>query len=131
MAQNQLDTDQITSMILKAGVIISLSLIVIGVILLFVKGEGDGYSISSIANFHSNVSSKLLNPKDIIPGLEALDGLYFITFGLWVLIFTPITVVFTSMVEFVKANNRLYVIMSLIVLFNLFFAMIVIPTFII
>jgi uncharacterized membrane protein len=38
MAQNQLDTDQITSMILKAGVIISLSLIVIGVILLFVKG---------------------------------------------------------------------------------------------
>jgi uncharacterized membrane protein len=130
MAQKQLDTDQITSIILKTGVVISLSLIIIGVILLFVKGEGDGYSLSSIANFHSSVSSKLLNPKDILPGIEGLDGLYFITFGLWVLIFTPITVVFTSMIEFVKADNRLYVVMSLIVLFNLFFAMLVIPTFI-
>ena len=128
--RKQVDIDGITSIILRIGVLSSLALIVAGVALLFIKGTGDGYSITAIASFHSTVNSSLLNPKNIPAGLIAIDGLYFITLGLWVLIFTPITVVFTSMVSFISDGNRLYIVMSLIVLFNLFFAMLVIPSFI-
>ncbi|MEM0157632.1 MAG: DUF1634 domain-containing protein, partial [Thermoplasmataceae archaeon] len=60
-------------------------------------------------------------------GLAHLDGFYFITVGLWVLIFTPISVVVLSIVTFIAEENRLYLIMAIIVLFNLFFAMLVIP----
>jgi uncharacterized membrane protein len=108
----------------------SLSLIIVGVILLFIRGSADGVSISQIASFHSTFNSSYLNPTHIVQGLIAVDPLYFITLGLWVLIFTPITVVFTSMVTFITAGNRLYIAMSLIVLFNLFFAMLAIPSLI-
>ena len=56
-------------------------------------------------------------------------GVYFVSLGLWILILTPISVVFIAVLDFIKEKNRLYVIMSLIVLFNLFVAMIVIPRF--
>jgi len=126
----QRDIDSITSLILRVGVLSSLSLIIVGVILLFIRGSADGVSISQIASFHSTFNSSYLNPTHIVQGLIAVDPLYFITLGLWVLIFTPITVVFTSMVTFITAGNRLYIAMSLIVLFNLFFAMLAIPSLI-
>ncbi|MFG1449277.1 MAG: DUF1634 domain-containing protein [Thermoplasmataceae archaeon] len=130
MPPKQRDIDSITSLILRVGVLSSLSLIIVGVILLFIDGKADGVSISQIASFHSSFNSSYLNPTHIIQGLIAVDPLYFITLGLWVLIFTPITVVFTSMVTFVTSGNRLYIAMSLIVLFNLFFAMLAIPSII-
>jgi uncharacterized membrane protein len=130
MPPKQRDIDSITSLILRVGVLSSLSLIIVGVILLFIDGKADGVSISQIASFHSSFNSSYLNPTHIIQGLMAVDPLYFITLGLWVLIFTPITVVFTSMVTFVTSGNRLYIAMSLIVLFNLFFAMLAIPSII-
>ncbi len=130
MPPKQRDIDSITSLILRVGVLSSLSLIIVGVILLFIDGKADGVSISQIASFHSSFNSSYLNPTHIIQGLIAVDPLYFITLGLWVLIFTPITVVFTSMVTFVTSGNRLYIAMSLIVLFNLFFAMLAIPSLI-
>lgn len=130
MPSKQRDIDSITSLILRVGVLSSLSLIIVGVILLFIKGSADGVSISQIASFHSTFNSSYLNPTHIVQGLIAVDPLYFITLGLWVLIFTPITVVFTSMVTFITAGNRLYIAMSLIVLFNLFFAMLAIPSLI-
>ncbi|MCL4438517.1 MAG: DUF1634 domain-containing protein [Candidatus Thermoplasmatota archaeon] len=130
MPSKQRDIDSITSLILRVGVLSSLSLIIVGVILLFIRGSADGVSISQIASFHSTFNSSYLNPTHIVQGLIAVDPLYFITLGLWVLIFTPITVVFTSMVTFITAGNRLYIAMSLIVLFNLFFAMLAIPSLI-
>lgn len=126
--KKQLDLDIITSYTLKTGVIISISLILVGVILLFVRNGGMGYSLSQLSSFNSGtLSSAGISLGGIPQGIFSLDGIYFVTLGLWILIFTPISVVFIAMVDFLREKNRLYVVMSLLVLFNLFFAMIVIP----
>lgn len=121
------DLDIITSYILRIGVISSIILILSGVVLLFVRNGGMGYSLSYLSHFSNTLDSSGISLSKIPQGLAALDGIYFITLGLWVLIFTPVTVIFTAIVDFLSEKNKLYVIMSVIVLFNLFFAMLVVP----
>lgn len=125
--QKEVDLDIITSYILRAGVLTSVFFIVVGVILLFVRNGGMGYSLSYLSHFTQTLSSNNISLSQIPQGIASLDGIYYITLGLWVLIFTPVTVVFTAILDFLKEKNRLYVIMSLIVLFNIFFAILVIP----
>lgn len=126
--QKEIDLDLITSYILRSGVYISLFFIVFGTILLFVRNGGLNQTLSSISNFNNmNFNSKFIPLGGIPNGILTLDGVYYIATGLWVLIFTPISVVFIAIIDFIKDKNRLYVAMSIIVLFNLFFAMLVIP----
>ena len=129
------DDEVIISYFLKAGVLISVSFIIVGVIILFVKNGGDGFTLSQMSNYNyalaHGIDSKSVSLNKILSGLSAIDGLYFITVGLWVLIFTPITVVFIGWVSFLDDKNYLYVGMASIVLFNLFFAMLVVTRFLI
>ncbi|WP_337860758.1 DUF1634 domain-containing protein [Ferroplasma sp.] len=129
------DDEIIISYFLKSGVIISVSFLIVGVIILFAKNGGDGYTLSQMSSYHyalsHGIDSKSVSLNQIFSGLSALDGLYFITVGLWVLIFTPITVVFIGWLSFFEDKNYLYVGMASIVLFNLFFAMLVVPRLII
>ncbi len=127
--QSKVDLDIITSYVLRTGVVASLVLIVSGVILLFVRNGGMGYSLSYLAHFSQTLGSDRIPLSQLPQGIASLDGVYYVTLGLWILIFTPISVVFIAILDFIKEKNRLYVIMSLIVLFNLFFAMLVIPRF--
>lgn len=129
----KMDQNAITSRILSSGVILSLSLIIIGVILVFIQGGGDGVSLSEIANYHNpgdTITSVSLLPANFIGGLLAGDGLYFISVGLWVLIFTPVTVLIDALVTFGHERNKLYTLLDAIVLFNLLLAIFVIPRFI-
>jgi uncharacterized membrane protein len=129
----KLEQSDITSLILKAGVLVSVSLTIIGVILLFIKGGGDGYSLSYVANYHNpsaTVDSKILFPGDFLKGLIGLDGLFFISVGLWVLIFTPVTVLIDALITFAHERNKLYTLLDAIVLFNLLLAIFVIPRFV-
>jgi uncharacterized membrane protein len=57
-----------------------------------------------------------------------LDGIYFIALGLWTLIFTSISVVIVRLLWFAIDRDRKFVIITLLVLFNLFFAMLVVPS---
>ena len=129
------DDEVIISYFLKAGVIISVSFLVTGVIIIFLKNGGDGVTLSQLSSYNyaynHHIDSARISLSNIPDGLTAMDGLYFITVGLWVLIFTPITVVFIGWVSFLEDKNYLYVAMASIVLFNLFFAMLVIPRFIV
>ena len=129
------DDEIIISYFLKAGVMISVSFIIVGVIILFAKNGGDGYTLAQMSDYHyalaHGIDSRSVSLNKILSGLSEIDGLYFITVGLWVLIFTPITVVFIGWLSFLEDKNYLYVGMASIVLFNLFFAMLVIPRFIV
>jgi uncharacterized membrane protein len=129
------DDEIVISYFLKAGVMISVSFLIVGVIILFAKNGGDGYTLAQMSNYNyalaHGIDSKSVSLNNIWSGLSAIDGLYFITVGLWVLIFTPITVVFIGWLSFFEDKNYLYVGMASIVLFNLFFAMLVIPRFIV
>ncbi len=126
----EINIDRIASYTLRTGVLTSVTFIILGVILMFIKGEASGYSISQISNFQDmTINSKLisLSLSGLASGLVHLDGFYFITVGLWVLIFTPISVVVISIITFIAEENPLYLVMAIVVLFNLFFAMLVIP----
>lgn len=125
--RKELDLDLITSYTLRTGVIISLFFILLGTVLLFVRNGGMGHTLSYLSDFNNNFDSQFIQLGGIPAGLASFDGIYYIATGLWVLIFTPISVVFISILDFIKDKNRLYVAMSIIVLFNLFFAMLVIP----
>lgn len=115
------------SLVLKIGVLTSMSFVVIGVLLIFITGRADGYSLSELSNltapYTSQLNSSTLDPSGILHGLSVLDGAYYITLGLWILVFTPISVLVISILEFVRDQNYKYVIISLIVLINMFFAM--------
>lgn len=125
--KDRIDLDLITSYTLKTGVVTSIVLVVIGVILLFTRNGGMGYSLSYLSSFSNTLSSSGISLSGIPNGIVSLDGIYYITLGLWILIFTPISVVFIAIIDFLQEKNRLYLIMSIIVLFNLFFAMIIVP----
>ncbi len=126
------DQSTVTSYILRTGVYVSLIMLVAGVFLLFVRGGGDSYTLQQIASFNaeSNVNSKILFPSDFFSGLVSLDGLYYISVALWVLIFTPVTVLIDALITYIHQKNRLYVILNSIVLFNLLIAIFLVPRFI-
>lgn len=97
---------------------------------MFVKGSADGYSLSSLANYenyNATLNSSLIPLSNIPAGLMSLDSAYYIALGLWMLIFTPITVIVIAVIFFAREKNLLYVVMSLIVLTNIFVAMLIVP----
>ncbi len=121
------DQDTVSSYILKTGVMTSIALILIGMALLFIKDGGMGYTLSEISSYNVkfHINSAILNLSTLPSGLYHLDGIYFISLGLWVLVFTPVSVVVTAIVAFVWVRNKLYIVLSAIVLFNLVFAIFV------
>ncbi len=128
--------NDILSTVLRLGVVVSIILLATGVTLIFVMHGADGYTIDQIASYGSgsgtssfSINSSSLPLTGILNGVVHLNGLYFISLGLWVLIFTPISIVLIALAEFAYLKNRLYVVLSVIVLFDLFFAMLVVPVF--
>lgn len=126
------DDMMVVSYFLRVGSILSVVLIVTGVVLLFVKNGGDGYTLQQIASYSYSmahgIDSKYIPIGGIINGVMKLDGIYFIALGLWTLIFTSISVVIVRLLWFAIDRDRKFVIITLLVLFNLFFAMLVVPS---
>ena len=122
----------LVSWILKIAVFLSIGLVTIGSIMMFIFNVADGYTISQIQSYNSkiNLTSHAFSPVLIPSGLVALNPIAFISLGLWVLIFTPVTVLFSSLVDYIYTKNKLYVILTFIVLFNLFTAILIIPAFV-
>ncbi len=121
----------LVSFILRGAVLLSMSCLAVGVILLFVKNGAEGIPLSHFANYQEyNISSNIFPPNKIPNGILTLDPLGFISLGLWVLIFTPVTVLFSSLVDYIYQKNKLYVLLTFLVLFNLFTAIFIIPAFV-
>jgi len=128
------DVYRIISASLRTGVILSMLFIISGVVLMMVMRTTDGYTISQIADYSQGPSghtlySSLIPLNQVFTGIFQLDGAFYIAFGLWVLIFTPITVVIIALISFIETKNNLYIALSSCVLFVLFFAMLVVPHF--
>lgn len=125
-----LDFEDTVSIVLRIGVLSSIIFVLAGVALIFITGKADGFTLSELSNLTSpsstQLNSSMLHPSAIFNGVMNLDGAYFIALGLWVLVFTPISVVVISLVEFLRLHNYRYVLMSLIVLVNLMVAMFII-----
>ncbi|GIP29851.1 membrane protein [Paenibacillus sp. J23TS9] len=99
------DVELAVSRWLRVGVIISAAVIVLGLILLFIQG-GSGYP----ENFYPHTLS------DIFSGTAQLKPYAVITTGLILLILTPVLRVAISIWVFVREGDKLYVIITSIVL---------------
>ena len=116
---------------LRAGVVLCLTLIIIGVLLLFIDGGSGGIPLNQITGLDSPINSSLFSPSQIISGIFNLDGISFILLGLMVLIATPIARVLLSVFAFLFEENWLYMAITLIVFINLMVAIFIVPLFIV
>jgi uncharacterized membrane protein len=119
--------DNIISIELMAGVLISAALISIGVIFLFLDGGSDGMSLAAIASGNSLVNSAGFGIPAIVNSAENFQGLGFIFIGLIALIATPVVRVVLSVFLFAEEKNWIYVAITMIVLFNLLLAIFIVP----
>lgn len=115
------------SYVLMAGVIASLLLLTTGIILLFLNGGSNGFSISSISRTDTHINSSQFPVSAVLSGLSTYQGLDFILLGLMVLIATPVVRVLLSVLIFLYNRNWLYVAITLIVFIDLMVAVFVVP----
>ncbi|BCU67297.1 membrane protein [Sulfolobales archaeon HS-7] len=123
----KLDFDTVIGNILRIGVIISGVLLAIGAAEIFIHGGAQGYSLSQIASVHSIVNTSTASVYKIPPLILKGDGLALIYLGLIVLIATPVIRVLASVINFGLERDKLYTIITAIVLFNLLFAIFLLP----
>ncbi len=117
-----MDFEDIIGYALRVGVITSAVFISIGLILFFI-GKHPAY----IANELLRYNSSTVNVYKIPTGLKALDLTYFIYFGLIILIATPVVRVVLGILQFIDQKNKIYIAITVVVLFNLMMAIFVLP----
>lgn len=94
--------------LLLGGVILSASIILLGVILLLLH-HPDSFSNLNLQSFPQT-------PASLWAGLVALHSQAFIVTGLLLLIATPVLRVTVSVIAFALEHDRLYVVITLLVL---------------
>lgn len=121
-----MELEDVIGYTLRIGVIISALLILLGASLLAVKPP-EPHIVAQLSTPHSLINSSLLAPGQVLAGAAALNGLDLIALGLIVLIATPVARVVLGIIQFAREKNILYTIITTIVLFNLLFAIFIIP----
>jgi len=113
------DMQSLLGQVLRAGTVISISVVFIGGIIFLVRHG------SSIANYKvfNGIPDFVQNPAGIMKGIFNLKGQAIIQFGIVLLIATPVVRVIFSAVGFVLEKDYMYVAISLLVLSIIFFSM--------
>ncbi len=113
---------------LRAGVIVSAALLFIGFLLLMIKGKAGYYSINEIASTASVVNSSYYSANTLIKGTLSFDPIAIMFLGLVILIATPVIRVVLGIAQFIKEKDWIYTVITLIVFFNLIFAIFILPS---
>ncbi|MGC8569057.1 MAG: DUF1634 domain-containing protein [Nitrososphaeria archaeon] len=113
---------------LRGGVILSAALLLLGLALLVINGRSGQYTVSQIASTASLVNSSYFNARAIITGVQTMNPVSIMFLGLVVLIATPIVRVVLGIAQFMKEKDWLYTAITLIVFFNLIFAIFILPS---
>jgi len=106
------DVQVILGTLLRVGVLISTSIVLIGGIVFMSTRTNQ---LVSFENFKPE-EAKFSSIADIFIGLRTFDGLAIIQFGVLLLIFTPIARVVFSIFSFLMEKDYMYVGIGLIVL---------------
>ncbi|MEL9990444.1 MAG: DUF1634 domain-containing protein [Thermoproteus sp.] len=121
-----MELEDIIGYTLRIGVIISVALILAGLVLLVIKPPAP-HILSQLAEPRSLINTSSISPLAALAGTSSLNGLDVILLGLMVLIATPVLRVVFGLIQFARERNVIYVVITSIVLFNLFFAIFIIP----
>lgn len=111
--------DNIISLLLRTGVVLSASIVLIGGIMYLVQYR---YLVPSYRIFHGEPTS-LSHLKTILAGVVTFNSRSWMQFGLWILVATPIARVAFSIFGFFKERDRTYVLLTLVVLSVLIFGL--------
>ena len=106
--------------LLRAGVILSALVVMLGATI-YLKRHG--YETVNLRTFHGE-PERLKKPNDIAAGAFQLSGRAIIQLGLLLLIATPVARVAFSAIAFAIEGDRLYVVITLIVLAVLLYSLI-------
>lgn len=122
-----MDYDTAIAYVFRAGVFVSVALILVGVIALFVEGNSNGFTLGQVSSPYSDVNSSIFLPGKVVDGVSSFRPLDLIFMGLLVLIAIPVIGVGIALVHFILQRNKLYIAISAVVIFNLMFAIFVLP----
>lgn len=111
MHEETREVELVIGKILRIGVITSAIVILIGIAMYFMNGGG-GYGSEFPKRF-----------ADIFSGIAAGKSYAVIMLGIFLLILTPVLRVVVSIYAFYKEHDKLYVIITTVVLIILIFAM--------
>ena len=112
-----MEMEQAISRVLRFGVLLSAALVIIGITIMAVQD-------SSIT---SSSSTRGIGIGDMLSGIASLNGESIVLLGIIALIATPVSRVAMSVIYFSLGRNRLYTVITLIVLANLLIAIFIVP----
>ncbi|MEW9492458.1 MAG: DUF1634 domain-containing protein [Candidatus Aramenus sulfurataquae] len=122
-----MDFEDLIGNTLRIGVIISSAFIILGSVLLFVVGHSNGYTLSQISSPKTVVNTSEFPPIQVAKGVEELQPIDLIFLGLMLLIAIQVVRVVLGIAQFASERNKLYTIITVIVFFNLMFAIFILP----
>jgi uncharacterized membrane protein len=109
---NDFEIEVIIGGLLRTGVILAASVVLIGGILYLSR---HGHEIPNYTAFHGEPES-LTNPREIFQGVMQMSARAIIQLGLLLLIATPVARVLFSAIAFAIERDGMYVVITLIVL---------------
>jgi len=111
------DIEEIISLILRWGVLISAAVVAVGVVLLLVTGStGRAPLVFVPGRLLPDLGQGPTGPREAIRGLVPPQPYSIIALGLTLLILTPIVRVAASMAVFLRDRDRAYTVITFLVL---------------
>jgi len=123
-----MDFNDVIAYSLRAGVLISAALLFIGFMLLIIEGRAGYYSISQVTSTASLINSSYFNANTLIKGTMSMNPIAITFLGLVVLIATPVLRVVLGLAQFIREKDYIYSAITAVVLFNLLFAIFILPS---
>ena len=117
------------SIVLKYGVILSCSLIAIGLIVAFLK-EGQALQITIPQLLQSNLGKPTFDAATFFTGMAHLNGMYIVELGVLILLATPVLRVAVTTVMFMVEKNTEYTIIGAFVLVVLLISLFVVGPYV-
>ena len=118
-AWNDQRIEVIIGTLLRTGVLLAASVVVLGGILYLVR---HGHEIPNYTTFHGEPES-LKSPVEIFHGVLGMSARAIIQLGLLILIATPVARVLFSAIAFAIERDSMYVVITLIVLAILLYSL--------
>ncbi|KQN38332.1 DUF1634 domain-containing protein [Pedobacter sp. MC2016-05] len=109
---NDKDIQVVLGTLLRAGVIISMSIVLIGGVIFLIHNKG---VITDYKVFKPELS-KFSSIGEIFKGLSSFHGDAIVQFGILMLIFTPIARIIFAIFSFLIEKDYLYVLIGFIIL---------------
>jgi len=123
-----MDFNDVIAYSLRAGVLISAALLFIGFMLLIIEGKAGYYSISQVTSTASLINSSYFNANTLIKGTMSMNPIAIMFLGLVLLIATPVLRVVLGLAQFIREKDYIYSAITAVVLFNLLFAIFILPS---